>query len=298
MQEALSTVQRGDRLVSPRCPTLLLRLLRSGRRGEPRYAESCQESFHVVLLRLLEPSEALSPVYAPLCGKSSLFPTDYQYIISVVKAKEDWNALQHSQIPEATVFQDPPGAVGHLTLRYGENSMGGDPQFRFEERWQCKDCKQWFGRSKPRKGTGPNPTVCKRCQNRRYQAKVAELPQEQQEAWKERRSRWAKRVRLRTKLAKVQAELDSVEYELGVSTPCLERVNTLGRTALQGVSVRSCQRVSDYWLGIEAEPEPRKKRPSQPSRLLERGYSSGRTPWSNAVVVRRSRRIPGEWLTA
>ena len=162
-------------------------------------------------------------------------------------------------------------------------------------RWQCDDCGAERTEYPHR---GPRNSLCKRCQNQRYQAKLAKLPQEQQEAWKARRSLWAKCLRLRAKLAKTQAELKSVEDLLGESTPCLERVNSLGRTALQSVSVRSCQRVSNRWLGIEAEPESRNERPSRPILLLGRGYSSGCTAWRNAVAVRRSQRIPGEWLTA
>ena len=74
--------------------------------------------------------------------------------------------------------------------------------------YTCEDC----GRTLPRRGwMGPDPEVCKRCQNARYLAKLG--PEGRALLYERKRLR-SKASRLRKRIRIAKAELRSVETRL------------------------------------------------------------------------------------
>ena len=85
----------------------------------------------------------------------------------------------------------------------------------------CEDCgvllepdSEWYM-------SGPAPRVCRRCQNKRYEAKIAGTPQGERR--KRRKALLAKKRRLEARIERDQGALASVLLELGAGegeAPC------------------------------------------------------------------------------
>ena len=79
--------------------------------------------------------------------------------------------------------------------------------------YTCEDC----GRTRDRPGrSGPGPSVCKRCQNKRYLAKIGP---EGRARLKERKRLRARVSRLRKRMRQAEGELRSAEAELAAPVP-------------------------------------------------------------------------------
>ena len=96
----------------------------------------------------------------------------------------------------------------------GEETPNWLPQARWEDCGALLD-------AYPGYFAGTLPRVCRRCQNKRYEAKIAGTPQG--EIRKRRKALLAKKRRLESRIERDQAELAGVLLELGAGSACRGR---------------------------------------------------------------------------